>query len=386
MPTLKEAAADVLHGNVKKKQGHADKAERLPGKVQDLGKAVVEPDESEGPDASFGVSKDSSKSSKSSVSGEGRKKSQKLKNDMQEEEELDEDILDEDGNPIDDDPRLHEAKDDDEDEDDYEDEDDDEDLEENWEIDVPSIDDVELDLSEDIAAMFGDGDFSEDFMERVSTVFEAAVRSNVKRYENDLKEAFEEALDDTVVSIQESLEADVSDYLEYVAESWVAENEVAIESGVRNEISEDFINGLKNLFTEHYIDIPDDKVDVVEELSEKIAELKEELDEQIEVNVEMNSVIKEHVKSEAFYTVAEGLTETQTEKLRTLAEEIDFKDYESFTKKLENVKESYFKKTGGSSSRQLDEEVIQNPELGKVEDMSGRMAAYSSMLKKTRAE
>jgi len=377
MPTLKEAAADVLHGNVKKKKGQADKAERLPGEVQDLGKAVVEPDESEGPDASVGVKKDSSKSSTTKVKGEGRKKSQSLKGDMQEEEELDEDILDEDGNPIDDDPELNEAYD----------EDDDEDLEENWEIDVPSIDDIELDLSEDIAAMFGEGDFSDDFMERVSTVFEAAVRANVKRYENDLKEAFEEALDDTVVSIQESLESDVSDYLEYVAESWVAENEVAIESGVRNEISEDFINGLKNLFTEHYIDIPDDKVDVVEELSEKIAELKEELDEQIEVNVEMNSVIKEHVKAEAFYTVAEGLTETQTEKLRTLAEEIDFKDYESFTKKLENVKESYFsKKTGGSSARQLDEEVIQNPELGKVEDMSGRMAAYSSMLKKTRAE
>ena len=106
MPTLKEAAADVLHGNVKKKQGQADKAERLPGEVQDLGKAVVEPDESEGPDASVGVKKDSSKSSTSKVKGEGRKKSQSLKGDMQEEEELDEDILDEDGNPIDDDPEF----------------------------------------------------------------------------------------------------------------------------------------------------------------------------------------------------------------------------------------------------------------------------------------
>ena len=405
MPNLNEAAADVLKGNVASKRSQADKPQRLPGKVEDLGAPVVKPDTAEGPDATKGVSKDSSGSSQTGKhKAVGQEKVHKMKNKqsvpMQEDQELDEeDILDEDEELeedkkiVDTEPSLNEEEDDedeDEDDDDDEDEDDDEDDEDEKKSvkehveSLPSIDDIELDLSEDIEAMFGGSDLSEEFKTKVATIYEAAVRAQVKRYENDLREAYEEALEETVQEIQESMEADVSDYLEYVTEQWVAENEVAIESGLRSELAEDFINGLHNLFTEHYISVPEEKVDVVEEMAAKLQEITNELNESIEANVELTKVLKEHAREEAILEASEGLTDTQVEKLRSLAEGVEFKDVDTFCAKLETIKESYFKSEGGKKApRTLDEEVINNPEMGKIEEEStlpANMRNYATAL------
>jgi hypothetical protein len=401
---LNEAAADVLKGNVSKKRAQADKPQKLPGEVQDLGAPTVKPDApATGPaTADKAVSKDGSQSSQTGKhkAKVGAEKVHKMKNKqkvpMQEDQELEEeDIVNEE--EIDEEESLEEGKKDDavdiepslseEEEDETVSEEEDLDEEESLEEAVdnlPSIDDIELDLSEDIEAMFGGSELSEEFMEKAATVFEAAVRSQVKNYENHLREAYEEALEDTVTEIQEAMESDVSDYLEYVTEQWVAENEVAIESGLRNELAEDFISGLHNLFTEHYIDVPEDKVDVVEEMASKVEELTEQLNEAIEANVEMMQTLKEHARDEAILEASEGLTDTQAEKLRSLAEEVEYKDADTFMDKLNTLKESYFKTEGGKSRpKSLDEEVIQNPEMGKVEeeiDLPANMKGYATAL------
>ena len=211
---------------------------------------------------------------------------------------------------------------------------------------------------EDVEAMLQGENLSEDFKARAATIFEAAVVSRAEQVIAEAEEQLIEEFEQAVEQIKEDLAAKIDDYLNYMVEEWIKENEIAITTGLKAEIVEDFIKGLKGLFEEHYIDIPDEQVNVVEELTAKVEELEETLNEQINSAVQMKKELNEHKKIEAIYTACEGLTQTQVEKMKSLAEGVEFTTEEEFVSKLEVIKESYFKasvKTADSSA--LDDEV-----------------------------
>ena len=213
-------------------------------------------------------------------------------------------------------------------------------------------------MKEDIDALMSGENLSEEFVQKAATIFEAAVVARAEEViaeaEAELLEQFESAIEE----VKEDLATKVDDYLNYVVEQWMKENEIAIEKGLRAEIVEDFIGGLRNLFIEHYIDIPADKVDVVEELTTRVEELEASLNEQITHGIELKKELNEQKKIEAIYTACEGLTQTQVEKLKSLAEGVEFTTEEEFVEKLSTLKESYFKaevKVADNSA--LDDEV-----------------------------
>jgi len=213
-------------------------------------------------------------------------------------------------------------------------------------------------MKEDMDALLDNENLSEEFVSKATTIFEAAVIARaemvIEEAEAELMEQFEEAVE----SIKEDLAAKVDDYLNYMVEEWIKENEIAIENGLRAEIVEDFITGLKGLFEEHYIDIPEEKVNVVEGLTSKVEELEEALNEQIARSVDMSKELNEHKKIEAIYTACEGLTQTQVEKMKSLAEGVEFTTEEEFNSKLETLKESYFKSSvKAADNSALDDEV-----------------------------
>lgn len=236
----------------------------------------------------------------------------------------------------------------------------------------------EVDLDEHVEALFEGEDLSEEFKEKAKTIFEAALNEKLKSEVAVLEKAYAEALEEEVEQIQESLSENVDGYLNYVVENWVTENEVAIESGLRSELTEDFISGLKALFEEHYIDIPEDKVSVVESLQEKVDELENKLNEEIDRNVQLSSIINESRSHEIVLEACEGLTATQAAKLQSLAENVNFNDEEEFAKKIETIKESYFP-TSVKNEYVLTEEVIEE-EFS--DNLQGPMAAYVKSLGK----
>jgi hypothetical protein len=213
-------------------------------------------------------------------------------------------------------------------------------------------------MKEDIDALFSGESLSEEFKLKVETIFEAAVIARAEEViaeaETELMEQFQVAVEE----IKEEMASKIDDYLNYMVEEWMAENELAIESGLRAEIAEEFMEGLRNLFVEHYIEIPQEKVDVIEELTSKVEELEQTVNEQINKNIELNKELNEQKKIEAIYTACEGLTQTQVEKLKSLAEGVEYTTEEEFGAKLTTLKESYFKtdvKVANSSA--LNEEI-----------------------------
>ena len=238
-------------------------------------------------------------------------------------------------------------------------------------------------MKEDIDALLEGENLSEEFAQKATTIFEAAVQARAEEViaeaTTELTEQFEEAVE----MIKEELASKVDDYLNYMVEEWVKENEIAIEKGLRAEIVEDFIEGLRNLFAEHYIDIPADKVDVVEELTDKVTELEDSLNEQIKTSIELKKELNEHKKNEAIYTACEGLTQTQVEKMKSLAEGVEFSTEEEFATKLATLKESYFKaevKVADSSA--LDEVLIED-DSKKVVSGDPMMEQYVKSISKT---
>ena len=222
-------------------------------------------------------------------------------------------------------------------------------------------------MKEDIDALLSDENLSEEFIAKSTTIFEAAVIARaemvIEEAEQELLEQFEQAIEE----VKEDLAAKVDDYLNYMVEEWIKENQIAIEKGLRAEIVEDFISGLRGLFEEHYIDIPAEKVDVVEGLTAKIEELESALNEQIMTAVEMKKELSESKKIEAIYAACEGLTQTQVEKMKSLAEGVEFTTGEEFNGKLETLKESYFKaEVKAADSSALDDEVMIEEEDKKV--------------------
>lgn len=224
-------------------------------------------------------------------------------------------------------------------------------IEENFEFvseeaeEVPVEYDYEVDMNEDVEALFAGEDLSEEFKQKAVTIFEAAVKAKMQSEIARLEEAYAATLEEEVETIKEELSSNVDDYLNYVVEQWVSDNEVAIEAGLRTELTEDFISGLRQLFAENYIDIPEDKISVIEELGGKVEELESKLNEEIERNVELTKVLSESVKNEIMYSMTEGLTATQADKLKQLSENVEFVDADSYSKKIQTLRESYFPTT-----------------------------------------
>jgi len=239
-------------------------------------------------------------------------------------------------------------------------------------------------MKEDMDALFTGENLSEEFVQKASTIFEAAVLARAEEViaeaEAELTEQFEAAVEE----IKEDLAAKVDDYLNYMVEEWVKDNEIAIEKGLRAEIVEDFITGLKDLFEEHYIDIPAEKVDVVEELTAKVEELEEAYNQQIQSAIEMKKELNEHKKFEAIYAACEGLTQTQVEKLKSLAEGVEFTTDEEFATKLSTLKESYFKadvKVADSSA--LDEVLVEEEKKDKIVSEDPSISIYAKTISQT---
>jgi len=208
--------------------------------------------------------------------------------------------------------------------------------------DLPKITSEDIDISEDVNAMFADDSLSEEFVERATTVFEAAVVSKVNEQLEKISTNFEAELSEEIDKLETELSEKLDSYLDYVVEQWMSENQLAVEQGIKAEMVENFIGGLKDLFEEHYVEIPDEKVDVVEELAAKAEELESRLDEEISKNVELKKVAESFTKDKLIESVAEDLTDTQKAKFKTLAEGIDYTDQESYVEKIEVIKESYF--------------------------------------------
>jgi hypothetical protein len=239
-------------------------------------------------------------------------------------------------------------------------------------------------MKEDMDALLGGENLSEEFVAKATTIFEAAVIARaeavIEEAEVELLEQFEEAVE----TIKEDLAAKVDDYLNYMVEEWVKDNQIAIEKGLKAEITEDFISGLKQLFEDHYIDIPTEKVDVVEELTAKVEELEATINEQIKSAVELKKELNEHKKSEAIYAACEGLPQTQVEKLKSLAEGVEFTTEEEFVTKMETLKESYFKaevKVADSSA--LDEVIVEEEDKKKSVSSDPSIDFYAKTISQT---
>ena len=244
---------------------------------------------------------------------------------------------------------------------------------------------MKMRMKEDIDALLSGENLSEEFATKATTIFEAAVTTRVEEIveemENELVEQFQVAVEE----IKEDLASKVDDYLTYMTEEWVKENQIAIDKGLRAEVVEDFIGGLHKLFAEHYIDIPEEKVDVVEELSAKVGELEEQYNAQVRTSIELKKELNEHKKIEAVHTVCEGLTQTQVEKMKSLAESIEYTTETEFSSKLETLKDSYFQssvKVANNSA--LDDEVHIEEEVKKPRGSSDALIeSYAKTISQT---
>jgi hypothetical protein len=223
-------------------------------------------------------------------------------------------------------------------------------------------------FQEDIDALFADDStISEEFKSKVSTIFEARVTDRVTQIQEQMESEYAGMLEEAVETIKEDLTNKVDDYLNYIVEQWLEQNEIAIESGLRAEITEDFISGLRNLFAEHYIDVPSEKVDLVDELASKVEELEGKLDEEIERGVELKKSLVESRKTEIIRAVSEGLTETQVEKIKSLAESVELSTEDEYQEKLETIRENYFPSgVKKADQNQLHEQVEDGSEVKAV--------------------
>jgi len=227
----------------------------------------------------------------------------------------------------------------------------------------------DLDVSSDVAALTEGTELSEEFAEKAKTIFEAAVKSKLSEEWTKLEEHYKAQLEEQVEAVKKELAEEVSGTVNYAVNKWLEENQVAVDRGIRNEITEDFIAGLKNLFEEHYINIPDDKVDVVEGMSEDLCKMEERLNEQVKRNIELQNRLNESAKAIIVKEISEGLVDTQKDKLASLAEGVEFTSEEEFSKKLTTIKESYFPREGAPK-------VVADETPVESEEVTPAMAMY----------
>ena len=377
----------------------------LKNDAEDLGPANVDPEgTSPAAKADDKVKKD-----------KGRKADKKVKADamgaVKEDEEEDEDIVIE---------AEEDDEDDEEEKDDDEDEDDDEDLEAGYEDTLPTTkkamiellvkgmnkltkeqirtahknilttvesakaskkqesaravkvkESIKVNVEDDVEALLnGEEDISEEFKKKTTTIFEAAVREKVETEVDRLEKEYEQSVAEEINEVRDDLVEKIDSYLDYVVEEWLKDNEVAIESGIRSEVTEEFISGLKRLFEEHYIDIPEDKVDVLSDLTKENEDLKEQVNNEINRNIELKKEKDSVSASEVFNDVVDGLADTEIEKMKSLGEGIEFEDEDSYREAISTLRENYFPKT-----RVAEEEVVEVEESPE-DDLNGPMATY----------
>jgi len=374
---LEEATAPG--GNAK-----GDSMEKVEGEVQDLGKAVVDPEEKKGPDAAKSSKQVKDAQNKGAKDAGGDDEPTKIKEPLAAGHEVDHD-----GEDLEEARMTKEAMKDamieklsgmksvdlkaayDAMMSDKE--------EEEESVDESTLEDrlASVDVSEDVSALTEGEELSEEFKDKAATIFEAAVksklRSEVARIESEKTQEVAEEVETVKAELTEKVDA----YMNYVVEEWMKENEIAIERGLKGEIAEDFISGLKALFEEHYIDVPDEKYDILEAQSEKIDELESKINEQIEKSAELKKQNDKLVRESVFVEVSKDLADTEVEKFKGLAEEVEFNGEESFTEKLNQLKESYFPK-----SNTIAESVDSESDGSDSYDTTGAMAAYMTAISK----
>jgi len=359
-----EAVAEATVADAPKKNAVAAEPTHLSNEAEDLGPAVVKPTDSN-PDATKKVKE---------VSGQAPQKNQgaadpmpKLKEEEDKETEQSGEVVQE-GEMPDGLKKYLDKKADKKDGD----------KEEGYDKKMKK---EELDVTEHVDALIaGESDLSEEFKNKAATIFESAIKSKVREIEEHLEVEYNNKFEQETAKHKEELTEKVDSYLSYVVEEWMKENEIALERGIKGEIAEDFISGLKKLFAEHYIDVPDEKYNVLEEQASKIEDLEKKLNEQIEKNVELNKDNTVKTRKEIMSEVASDLADTAKEKFAKLAEEIDYSDAESFKAKCETIKESYFGK------KEEVKEDLHDVAAGESsnEDLSNAMAAYTAAISKTK--
>ena len=264
-----------------------------------------------------------------------------------------------------------------EDEDDFVDEEEDDE-----EVDSTDEEEVEEEFSieEDVNALLAGEDLSEEFQEKARTIFETAIKSKVAEIKESLQSSYEQALVEEIEVIKEGLTDRVDAYLEYVADEWVAENALAVEHGLKTEMTESFLQGMKSLFEDHYVSIPEDRYDVIESMVDKLDEMEGKLNEQIERNVALNRRLAESVADVIFADVAEGLALSQKDKLASLAENVEFDSEANYREKLVTLRESYFP-TYTSTQRDDSETLSESTDVQSQQpQVDGRMATYLQTL------
>ena len=348
---LMEAAAEILSGS--KKSAPAMPAEKLAAEIHDAGGPTPENYKNDDDSAKITPSSKSATAPTTKPSNASPDTQLKMKKEQAESEE---EIIAE---------KSHEMEDEDEKEDKKE--------------------MMKKKMKEDIDSLFSeDSTISEEFKTKAATIFEARVLDRVNQIEEEIEAKYADMLSEAVDQIKSDLTTKVDDYLNYVVEQWLADNEIAIESGLRAELTEEFIAGLRNLFAEHYIDVPVEKVDLVDELAGKVDELESKLNEEIERGIGFAKALVESRKNEITREVTEGLTTTQAEKVKQLAESVEFSTEEEYKEKLETIRENYFP----SGVKKADEEQLHE----KVEDAEGEkkviadpfVAAVSQAISKTK--
>ena len=240
---------------------------------------------------------------------------------------------------------------------------------------------MNIDLSDDVKALVStDADLSEEFKEKAATIFETAVKTRIQEQVKVLESQYEEKLSKETETVKEAMVEKVDSYLNYVVEEWMKENELAVERGIRTEIAEDFITGLKDLFKEHYIDVPEEKYNVLDDLTNQVKDLEGKLNEQIEKNVNLTKEVNNSERTNLVAEVSADLADTEKEKFASMAENVEFDSAPKFREKLETIKESYFPKTKIEESSSKDEvdSVAANGPV--VEQSSDAMAAYTAAI------
>ena len=236
----------------------------------------------------------------------------------------------------------------------------------------------EVDIEEDVNALFGGEDLSEEFKEKAKVIFEASINAKITDIENQLNEEYATKLTEEVATIKVELTERTDAYLEYVADEWMKENAIAVEKGIKTEMTESFMEGMKKLFEEHYVTLPEDKYDVLENMVDKLDEMETKLNEQIEKNVTLNQKLGESTAQTIFNNVAEGLATSQKEKFQSLAESVEFESEESYRGKIETLKESYFGQKKTTTTTSAPQELKE--EAAHVEPATGAMATYLEAL------
>ena len=244
---------------------------------------------------------------------------------------------------------------------------------------VAEEEDYKVDVEQDVQALFEGEELSEEFQSKARTIFEAAIKEKVSEIKENLQTAYEQALVEEVASVRDELTERVDAYLEYVADEWIQENQLQVESGLKTEMTESFLEGMKSLFEEHYVSVPEDKYDVLESMVDKLDEMESKLNEQIERNVALNQRLAESSSDVILADVAEGLALSQKEKLASLASNVEFESETDYREKLVKLKESYFpSKTSAPSAH--SETISEGTAVDSPQQVSSAMEAYMQTL------